>query len=58
MVVTTLQMTGALRYANAFDGPVICAALYLLNAMGVFWFSAVTLVFGSGRRPPAAAPAR
>jgi hypothetical protein len=58
MVVTTLQLTGALRLANAFDGPVISAALYLLNAMGVFWFSAATLLFGSGRRLPAPAPAR
>jgi hypothetical protein len=58
IVVTTLQLTGALRFANAFDGPVIGAALYLLNAMGVFWFSAVTLLFDSGRRPIAAAPAK
>ena len=58
IVVTTLQLTGALRFANAFDGPVISAAFYLLNAMGVFWFSAVTLLFGSGRRLTAAAPAK
>jgi hypothetical protein len=54
MVVTTLQLIGGLRYANAFDGPLISAALYLLNAIGVFWFSAATLLFGGGRRPPAA----
>jgi hypothetical protein len=47
MVVTFLQVVGALRYGGAFDGPVLSAMLYLLNAIGVFMFSALTWMFGA-----------
>src|SRR5262245_59869676 len=47
MVVTTLQVMGALRYTGAFNGPVLAAGLYLLNAMSVFAFSALAWVFGA-----------
>jgi hypothetical protein len=50
MVVTLLQVVGALRYAGAFDGPAVAAILYLLNAIGVFMFSALTWLFGAWAR--------
>jgi hypothetical protein len=50
MVVTTLQVLGALRYAGAFDGPTLAAVLYLLNAISVFMVSALTWMFGAWAR--------
>jgi hypothetical protein len=47
MVVTLLQVLGALRYAQAFDGPLLAAGLYLLDAIGVFMFSALAWVVGA-----------
>jgi len=47
MVVTFFQVLGALRYAGAFNGPGLAGVLYLLNAIGVFMFSALTWVYGA-----------
>ena len=58
MVVTFFQVLGALRYAGAFNGPGLSGVLYLLNAIGVFMFSALTWVYGAWARYLARANAR
>ncbi len=58
MVVTSLQVVGALRYVHAFDGPVLVGLLYLLNAIGVFMFSGLAWTFGAWARLQASANAR
>jgi hypothetical protein len=45
-----LQIVGALRYSNAFNGPQISVVLYLLNAAGVFMLSGLALAFGAVAR--------
>jgi len=56
--VTFFQVLGALRYAGAFNGPGFSGVLYLLNAIGVFMFSALTWVYGAWARYLARANAR
>jgi hypothetical protein len=44
MIVTAVQLVGALIHINAFDGSTLFIALYLLNSIAVFLFASFTFL--------------